>query len=152
MRALELFYAMIFASVAPVAAAPMQFDCPAQLPAEAVKVVRPAPGWKGFVPSFFILHSVGVSVGDLRDRATLRGEYKQLATKAYRVSFPLNDSPGEKWLMCEYAHGQIVQAQRLPDATDRCDVLYTPDKHGGFTIQTTCQVARDRLPMSSPAQ
>jgi hypothetical protein len=137
----ELIIAAALTAMAPAAAAgSMAIACPAQLPAEAVQVVRPASGWTGFVPSFFLLHSVGVTVGRLQERATLRGEYQQLARKAYRVSFPLDDSKGEKWLMCEYAHGQLVQAQRLPDDTNRCDVLHTPDKHGGFAIQTTCVV------------
>jgi hypothetical protein len=105
---------------------------------EAVQVVRPAPGWTGFVSTFFLLESVGVTTGPLQERATLRGDHQKLTGKAYRVSFPLDDSRGEKWLMCEYARGQIVQAQRLPDDTQRCDVLYTPDKQGGFIIQTTC--------------
>jgi hypothetical protein len=134
-------FAAALALAVPVAAAtPVVVDCPAKLPAEAVRVVSPAPGWTGFVPSFFLLHSVGVTVGHLEDRATLRGEYQELPHKAYRVSFPLDDSKGEKWLMCEYAKGQIVQARRLPDQADRCDVLYTPDKQGGFTIRATCQV------------
>lgn len=119
-------------------------DCPAQLAADAVKVVRPAPNWTGFVPSFFVLDSVGVTVGALQERATLRGDYQELPHKAYQVSFPLDDAKGEKWLMCEYARGLIVQAQRLPASTTRCDVLYTPDKHGILSIKTTCQMPRNR--------
>lgn len=137
----ELILAAAIASIAPAASAGgMQIACPVRLPADAVQVVRPSPGWTGFVPSFFVLRSVGVTVGRLQERATLRGEYQELPHKAYRVSYPLEDSKGEKWLMCEYADGQIVQAQRLPDDTARCDVRYTPDKQGGFAIQTTCEV------------
>jgi len=133
---------MVLAATAMAAhgASSVAIDCPAKLPAEALQVVHPAPGWTGFVPSFFLLRSVGVTVGRLQERATLRGEHQQLAHRAYRVSYPLDDSKGEKWLMCEYAEGQIVQAQRLPDDVVRCDVLYTPDKQGWFTIQTTCKV------------
>lgn len=143
----ELILAAFLAAIAPAAGAgTMPITCPDQLAADAVQVVRPAPGWTGFVPTFFLLDSVGVTEGQLQERATLRGEYQQLAHKAYRVSYPLAESKGEKWLLCEYAKGQIVQAQRLPDDTERCDVLYTPDKQGGFTIQTTCQVRLDRRP------
>jgi hypothetical protein len=141
MTLFESIFATALAFAAPVAAASgLAVDCPAQLPAEAVRVVRPAPGWTGFVPSFFLLHSVGVTAGRLEERATLRGEHQQLPHRAYRVTFPLDDSKGEKWLMCEYAQGQIIQARRLPDETRRCDVLYTPDKQGGFTIQAKCHL------------
>jgi hypothetical protein len=139
----DLILAASLVSITPAAAAGnTPITCPAQLAAEAVQVAHPAPGWTGFVPTFFLLESVGVTTGPLQERAILRGEQQKLTGKAYRVSFPLDDSPGEKWLMCEYARSQIVQAQRLPDDTSRCDVLYTPDKHGGFTIQTTCQAGR----------
>jgi len=110
--------------------------CPPQVDASQIAVTSPS-GWKGLYrpKSRALLSDVRVWVGPLDDvPGELIGETVKGTNGVTINRFPALDTgpvdsdgvpiPQDKWVVCAYGDGGIVQAVKLPAATKRCDVIY----------------------------
>jgi hypothetical protein len=110
--------------------------CPSQVDASQVTVKSPA-GWTGLYrpKSRAPLSDVRVWIGPLNEvPGELIGETIKekngVTINRFREldSVPIDSDgvpvPQEKWMVCAYGDGGIVQAVKLPDSTKQCDVIY----------------------------
>ena len=117
------------------------FQCPAELPASAITVAHPPPGFTGFIPTKIFLNAVGFSTGPLEDRATLIGDYRKLRHGAFTITYQLAGlEKYDRWMLCQYGLGnEIVVARLISQPVGQCVVTYTPDKFNGKTIAVACK-------------
>lgn len=117
-------------------------QCPQELEATAVTVTSPPQGWTGFVQSKLVLHNVGISTGELKDRAALIGDYRKGARGAYSVTFSELRGWGaySRWLTCQYGDSNdIVIGKRLPSNIDTCVATYTIGQFRETIIKIDCK-------------
>jgi hypothetical protein len=120
-----------------IAKAEQHIVCPPQIDAGQVKVTARA-GWQGLYRpgSRALLSDVRVWTGPLNGDAPgeLIGETIKAKNGVTINRFPsldVNPVDGDgvpyridKWMVCSYGDGGIVQAVKLPEATKQCDVIY----------------------------
>lgn len=120
-----------------IAKAEQHIVCPPQVDAGQVTVKSPT-GWSGLYRpgSRALLSDVRVWTGPLNGDAPgeLIGETVKAKNGVTINRFPSldlapQDSDGvpyrlDKWMVCAYGDGGIVQAVKLPEATKQCDVIY----------------------------
>lgn len=122
-------------------AARQRIECPALLPATAVKIVDAPPGWTPFTPSLVRLHAAGALAGPPESMAILKGEMYQKGKDKEINVFDLDERPSEKWMQCSYGSGnEVTLSRRLPDDTASCTVTYTKTKpYGEVVIDIFCR-------------
>jgi hypothetical protein len=119
-----------------IARAEQHIVCPTQVDANQITVTSPA-GWKGLYrpKSRALLSDARVWIGPLNDvPGELIGETIKGKNGVTINRFPALDvapvdssgapSPQDKWMVCAYGDGGIVQAIKLPGNTKQCDVIY----------------------------
>ena len=119
-----------------IAKAEQHIACPPQVDASQITVASPV-GWKGLYrpKSRALLSDVRVWVGPLNDvPGELIGETVKGKNGVTINRFPALDSMPidsdakpialDKWIVCAYGDGGIVQAVKLPAATKQCEVIY----------------------------
>jgi hypothetical protein len=129
--------AAIFGTIYPgLARAEQHITCPRQVDASQITVRSPV-GWKGLYRprSRMLLSNARVWIGPLNEGpGELIGETIKekngVSINRFRAldSVPIDSdgmpSPQDKWMVCAYGDGGIVQAVKLPDTTRQCDVIY----------------------------
>jgi hypothetical protein len=118
------------------ARAEQRIVCPPQVDARQITVASPA-GWRGLYrpKSRALLSDARVWIGPLDDvPGELIGETVKGKNGVTINRFPALDlapvdsdgvrTPQEKWMVCAYGDGGIVQAVKLPENTKQCDVIY----------------------------
>lgn len=116
-------------------------QCPTEISASAVQI-KPAPGWKGIVPTRLLLTNASLVIGlpDIEPRAELRGEHTQINAKLEKTTYR-GLAAREKWLICSYGLGsEIEQAYRLPESIDNCNVRRSRSKDNEVGVEVYCTV------------
>lgn len=124
-----------------VIAGPMQYRCPQELSADAVKVQSPAAGWKSFVGAPLYLSNAAAADGPPERLGVLRGEEGKPTKTSWTQKYNLEGAyPEGKWLRCDYgAFGEISLGMRLPDGTAECTVTGRKGVHAGEnTFEIIC--------------
>jgi hypothetical protein len=119
-----------------IASAEQHIVCPPQVEAKQI-TVTPSAGWKGLYrpKSRALLSDARVWIGPLNDvpgelvGETVKGKTGVTINRFRGLDLTPVDSDGvrvpqDKWMVCSYGDGGIVQAVKLPDATKQCDVIY----------------------------
>jgi hypothetical protein len=119
-----------------IAKAEQHIVCPPQIDARQITVSAPA-GWRGLYrpKSRALLSDARVWIGPLDDvPGELIGETIKGKNGATINRFPALDltphnsdgvrMPQDKWMVCAYGDGGIVQVLKLPESTRQCDVIY----------------------------
>jgi hypothetical protein len=119
-----------------IASAEQHIVCPPQVEAKQI-TVTPPPGWKGLYrpKSRALLSDARVWTGPLNEvpgeliGETVKGKTGVTINMFRGLDLAPVDSDGvripqDKWMVCSYGDGGIVQAVKLPDATRQCDVIY----------------------------
>lgn len=119
-----------------IAKAEQHIACPPQVDASQISV-KSSGAWQGLYrpKSRALLSDVRVWVGPLNEvPGELIGETIKGKDGVTINRFPALDSvpidsdgvpvPQDKWMVCAYGDGGIVQAVKLPEATKQCDVIY----------------------------
>lgn len=114
-------------------AAPVQFQCPQELPAASLSVQSPRPGWKAFVGGPLYLSGAAPTDGPPERLGILRGEDGERTKRSWTQRYTLDGRyPEGKWLRCDYgAMGEISLAMRLPDELKECTVVGKKGTHAG---------------------
>jgi hypothetical protein len=119
-----------------VAKADQHITCPSQVDASHISVTSPA-GWKGLYrpKSKALLSGARVWTGPLNEGPgeligeTVKGKNGVTINRFPALDERPVDSDGvpyrvDKWMVCSYGDGGIVQAVKLPESTKQCDVIY----------------------------
>lgn len=120
-----------------IARAEQHIVCPPEVIASQVKVTA-AAGWQGLYRpgSRALLADVRVWTGPLNGAApgeligeTIKGKNGVTINRFPSLDTMPVDSDGvpyrvDKWMVCSYGDGGVVQAVKLPEATKQCDVIY----------------------------
>ena len=119
-----------------IARAEQHIVCPPQVDADQI-TVRPSAGWRGLYrpKSRALLSGARVWTGPLNDvpgeliGETVKGRNGVTINRFPGLDLSPVDSDGvrirqDKWMVCSYGDGGIVQAVMLPEATKQCDVIY----------------------------
>jgi hypothetical protein len=119
-----------------IASAEQHIVCPPQVDAKQITVTPPV-GWKGLYrpKSRALLSDARVWVGPLNDvpgelvGETVKGKNGVTINRFRALDLTPVDSDGvrvpqDKWMVCAYGDGGIVQAVKLSDTTKQCDVIY----------------------------
>ncbi|MTW01287.1 STY0301 family protein [Pseudoduganella ginsengisoli] len=128
--------------IAPLKAAPSRFECPAALPANAIKVDNPFPGWTPYVASPLYLSNAAPADGPPERLGILRGEDVKRTKSSWTHQYSLEGAyPEGKWLRCDYGMlGEVAMAVRLPDDIKACTVKGRKGPHAGENaFEITCQ-------------
>jgi hypothetical protein len=117
-----------------VQAAETQIECPADLPADAVQIVKPPSGWTPFTPTFLPLHSVAIMTGPPTAKAMLKPSSETKRSKGSSVTWQL-DGLRDVWLLCGYGEAnEVTLSKQIPGAPSKCTVNYTERKPPAFTL------------------
>lgn len=119
-----------------IARAEQHIVCPPQVDAHQITVTPPA-GWKGLYrpKSRALLSDARVWIGPLNDvpgelvGETIKGKSGVTINRFPALDLTPVDSDGahipqDKWMVCSYGDGGIVQAMKLPETIKQCDVIY----------------------------
>jgi hypothetical protein len=114
-------------------AASTRFECPPELPANAVKVENSRPGWRAYVAAPLYLSNAAPADGPPERLGILRGEDGKRTKASWTHTYSLEGPyPEGKWLRCDYgAMGEIALAMRLPDHIKECVVKGRKGQHAG---------------------
>jgi hypothetical protein len=135
--ALAALATVIFCILRPgIAKAEQHIVCPPQVDASQISVTSPV-GWRGLYrpKSKALLSDARVWIGPLNDvpgeliGETVKGKNGITINRFPALDVMPMDSDGvrilqDKWMVCAYGDGGIVQAVKLPDSTKQCDVIY----------------------------
>ncbi|TFW33819.1 STY0301 family protein [Massilia horti] len=119
-----------------IARAEQHIVCPPQVDASQITVTS-AAGWRGLYRprSRALLSDARVWIGPLNEGPgeligeTIKGKNGVTINRFPSLGVVPVDSDGvltpqDKWMVCAYGDGNIVQAVKLPEATKQCDVIY----------------------------
>lgn len=119
-----------------VAKAEQHIVCPPQVEASQITVTSPG-GWKGLYRpgSRALLSDARVWIGPLNEESgeligeTVNGKNGVTINRFPSLDLAPQDSDGvripqDKWMVCAYGDGGIIQAIKLTDGTRQCDVIY----------------------------
>jgi hypothetical protein len=135
--AIAALAAVTFCLLCPgIARAEQHIVCPPQVDANQIMVTSPS-GWRGLYrpKSRAILSDARVWIGPLNDvpgeliGETIKGKNGVTIDRFWALdATPIDSSgaatPQDKWMVCAYGDGGIVQAIKLPENTKQCDVIY----------------------------
>lgn len=115
--------------------------CPAEFPANAVKLSPLPAGWVGIPAQTILLTSADVILGPPTGGALIgkRRNTRNGHTITFEQLYLPASEPIEKWLACRYGYA-LTLAQQLPAKTDRCVVTYVRDAYNSHDIQLACHV------------
>src|SRR5450830_34367 len=114
-------------------AAPVIYQCPKSIAAEAVSVTAPDSNWKPFVSSPLYLHGAAPADGPPERLGILRGEDPRKTKVGLTQTFSLAGTyPEGKWLRCDYGTlGEVSLSRRLADAVTQCTVTTMKGSNAG---------------------
>lgn len=116
---------LAIAVAATAAGAEITIDCPAELPAAAMKIVAVPGGWQPFISSPLFLHSAGPIAGPPERLGQMMGETTRRTKTESTVVYGSLDigTPDGVWFQCDYGEGnEFSLAKKLPAGTKSCVV------------------------------
>ena len=116
--------------------------CPAELPAEAVRITNAPSGWRSSTMSPVYLHSAAPTFGPPEKLGALIGKTIQGRRGEFTVEYDqLNFAPADGlWFTCSYGTGnEFSLARRLDASISSCVVKYRKgDKEGQNRLDIRC--------------
>lgn len=124
-------------------AAELNIVCPAELPAEALKIVTPPHGWKPFVSSPLYLHNAAPIAGPPERLGRMIGRTTKKANNEWTDEYGSLDAPFPEgvWFTCDYGAGnEFSIAKKLDAGIKSCIVKGRKgEKSGQNTFDIKCK-------------
>jgi hypothetical protein len=144
MKPTQIATTALFACVANAAVgAEITIVCPAELPANAMKIVTTPHGWQPFISSPLFLHSAGPIAGPPERLGQMVGETTRKTKTESTVEYHSLDAPYPEgvWFSCDYGEGnEFSIAKKLDAGIKSCVVKYKKgDKAGQNDLDIKCK-------------
>lgn len=139
LRGIPVVLGLVWYAIPVVKAAEQRIECPREIPAEDVRVVRAPTGWTSFVAQPGIaLNGASLMNGPPAGMAVLQPT--DVGRSNEDVWTDMRPGRDGMWMACFYGqHQDIILATRLPDSTKECRIAYSQDKFKRVKMDIRCR-------------
>lgn len=144
MKNIKFTVAVLFAFIGqPTFGAASKIVCPAELPADTIKIAAPPNGWQPFISSPLYLHSAAPTAGPPERLGRMVGRTTNRTRGQSTVRYDNLDAPYPDgvWFSCDYGEGNgFSVAKKLPAGIKSCVVKYkNGEKAGQMDLDIQCK-------------